>query len=140
MPNLAPHQASPFAPSAVWDGSRYWITFLSDSGDGAIYFATSADGVNLTAVNTVNGQFASAPPAIALRHGVPVIVYAQVGGDAPFIIWTEWSAQAGTWTGGQRVPSNDSASALTAITQPNGSVLVLFREATTDTLDSTTIP
>ncbi len=139
MPNVSPHQSSPGAPSVVWDGTQFWMTWLSDSGNNAIFFANSPDGQTWLNPGTVTGQSASAPPAIALHHGTPVIVYAQVGGDAPFILWTEFFAAANTWTTAQRV-SGDSASALSAISKPDGSVLVLFREATSSTLDYVILP
>ena len=93
MPNVSPHQSSPFAPSVVWDGQNFWMTWLSDSGDNGIFFATSPDGQNWNGVNRVGGgQAASAPPAITLKGGIPVIVYPQVppgSGVPPTILWTQ---------------------------------------------------
>ena len=141
MPNVSPPQSSPTAPSVVWDGTKFWMTWLSNSGDNAIFYATSTDGANWANIGTIFGQSASAPPAIALRHGVPVIVYAQVppgSGAPPTILWTQWDSAANAWTGAQQVASGDSASAVSAIAKSDGSVLILFREATTSTIDYTT--
>jgi hypothetical protein len=132
MSNVAPHQSSPSAPSVVWDVGRFWMTWLSDSGDNAIFFANSNDGANWKSSGTVNGQAASAPPAIALRQGKPIIVYALVPPSSsapPTILWTEFVPEANTWTTVQRVSSGDSTSSLTAVTKSDGTLIVLSREA-----------
>ncbi len=50
MPNVSPHQSSPFAPSVAFDGHNFWMTWLSNSGDNGIFWATSSDGQNCLAL------------------------------------------------------------------------------------------
>jgi hypothetical protein len=149
MPNVSPHQASRSAPSVVFSQGKFWMTFWSDSSN-AIFWGVSSDGANWTDFNgnpnlpTLNGQFASAPPAIGLYKNTPTIVYAQVppgGGAPPTILYTVFDVIIGDWTSAKQVPSGDSATSVSAIGSYDGSgdLLVLFREATDSTIDFTKI-
>jgi hypothetical protein len=132
MPNVNPPQASPYAPSILWDGTQFWWTYVADDSSQAIYWGTSANGANWTE-GTINGQAASAGPAIALFKNQPAIIYAQVGSPQTILI-TTWDPQNRVWSVA-RVVSGDSAATVSAVGVSDGSLLIVFREETTSSID-----
>jgi hypothetical protein len=138
VPNVNPAQASPFAPSVVFDGSKFHMTWLADDPSNAIYYARSSNGSDWQGVQTLTGQSAGSAPAIALSNNNPVIVYTQTGGDEPYILWSAYDPQVGTFTTAQRA-NNEYSTSVSAVSGLNGSVLILFRDFTSQSLGYTTI-